>query len=254
VTSQLSEVGIIRRSLYELESQQTKVRQHYENEISRLQAEIATLRQNLPTPLTAPSLGIPGLSPPLSSHGPAMSVSATVTDSFLRDRDRERTKEHGHAGPILADCERDPEKSRERREVDCVLNQRNSKQRISETIGPGIAVSFFTVPNDEEHIEFLGIHPLRDVDHTTKLQPPHSLSAGPSTVNLPSRLGELPDYQGSLPSINTRSQSRASGELSPYSALPEFRKVEGSDWFALHNPKAKKNLDITPVHSFTHPR
>ncbi|KAF8218728.1 WD40 repeat-like protein [Tricholoma matsutake] len=230
MTSQLNEVNVIRRSLYDLEAQQRKARQHYEDEISRLRAEIATLRQSLTTPNTAPSLGIPGLSPPHSGHGHA---TAAITDTFLRDRDRERTKERGLGlGALPPDCERDREKSRERREVDRVLNQRNPQRREPESIGPGAR------------------SPL-DIDHTTKLQAPHSFNAaGPSTITLPPRLGELSDYHGVLPSLSARPQSQASEESN---GLPEFRKVEGSDWFALYNPKAKKNLEINLVHSFTHP-
>jgi general transcriptional corepressor TUP1 len=259
VTSQLNEVNIIRRSLYELDSQQSKVRQHYEDEINRLRAEIASLRQNLPTSHTAPSAGIPGLSPPPSSHGHATSTSANVADPFLRDRDRERTKERGHTGPPMPpplDSERDIEKSRERREVDRVLSQRNPKPRICETIGPGMpyCCCFTRTPVMTGHIGILGIRSPRDGDMTTKLQPLHSLNIGPSAITLPPRLGELSDYQGPLPPLNIRPQSRASGELSPHNALLEFRKVEGSDWFALHNPKAKKSLDINLMHSFTHPR
>lgn len=148
MTSQLNEVNVIRRSLYDLEAQQRKARQHYEDEISRLRAEIATLRQSLTTPNTAPSLGIPGLSPPHSGHGHA---TAAITDTFLRDRDRERTKERGLGlGALPPDCERDREKSRERREVDRVLNQRNPQRREPESIGPGIAASCCFSPRPNE--------------------------------------------------------------------------------------------------------
>lgn len=138
VNTQLTEVNIIRRSLYDLESQQGKVRQHYEDEISRLRAEIAALRQ---ASHTGSSLGIPGLSPPCSSHG-LTSGSAAITDSLLRDRDRERAKDRG-LGPIPPDSEKDREKSGERREADRILDQRNSKRHKSESIGPGIAACFF---------------------------------------------------------------------------------------------------------------
>jgi len=34
---------------------------------------------------------------------------------------------------------------------------------------------------------------------------------------------------------------------------PEFRK-EGSDWSAIFNPKAKRVLDVSLVHTLTHER
>jgi glucose repression regulatory protein TUP1 len=143
VNHQLGEVNTIRRSLYDLESQHGKVRQHYEDEISRLRAEVTALRQSLTDPHTVTPPGIPGLSPPRSSNGHTTSGSAVVTDSFPRDRDRERTKDRGHV-PMSPDCERDRERYREveRREVDRVLDQRNPKRRKSESIGPGMALSY----------------------------------------------------------------------------------------------------------------
>lgn len=46
MASQVNEVNIIRRSLYDLESQHGKVRQHYEEELRRLRAEVASLRND----------------------------------------------------------------------------------------------------------------------------------------------------------------------------------------------------------------
>ena len=140
MNNQLGEVTTIRRSLYDLETQQGKVRQHYEDEISRLRAEIATLHQNMADPHTISPPGIPGLSPPRSSNGHPLSGSTTMLDPFLRERERDRgrTKERGHS----PDGERDQERHREfdRREVDRVLDQRNPKRRKSESIGPGTSV------------------------------------------------------------------------------------------------------------------
>jgi glucose repression regulatory protein TUP1 len=144
VTSQLSEINGIRRSLYDLEAQHGKVRQHYEDEISRLRAEITNLR--LGTPRTASSLvppGIPGLSPPNPNNTHAPSGSATIMDTLLRDRDRGRTKERGR-DPMPPDYERDREKSRERREVDRALGHHNAKQRKSESIGSGMRIFFLS--------------------------------------------------------------------------------------------------------------
>lgn len=62
VTSQINELNIIRQSLYELESQHGKIRQQYEEELSRLRAELHAARQ-----------GLPGGAPPHQTVGPELS-------------------------------------------------------------------------------------------------------------------------------------------------------------------------------------
>ncbi|KAF8155508.1 Tup N-terminal-domain-containing protein [Crassisporium funariophilum] len=47
IVSQVNELNIIRQSLYDLESQHGKIRQHYEEEIAR--ARLAEGRSNVPT-------------------------------------------------------------------------------------------------------------------------------------------------------------------------------------------------------------
>ena len=60
VASQINELNIIRQSLYDLESQHGKIRQHYEEEIARARAntEVASGWSGLPTGIA--SLGVPG--------------------------------------------------------------------------------------------------------------------------------------------------------------------------------------------------
>jgi glucose repression regulatory protein TUP1 len=36
--------------------------------------------------------------------------------------------------------------------------------------------------------------------------------------------------------------------------VPPDLKKEGSDWFAIFNPKAKRQLDVTLVHTLMHER
>lgn len=44
VTSQVNELNIIRQSLYDLEAQHGKIRQQYEDELTRLRAQIELMR------------------------------------------------------------------------------------------------------------------------------------------------------------------------------------------------------------------
>lgn len=39
-----------------------------------------------------------------------------------------------------------------------------------------------------------------------------------------------------------------------FTSLPPEYKKEGSDWFAVFNPKAKRALDVSLVHTLTHER
>lgn len=42
-------------------------------------------------------------------------------------------------------------------------------------------------------------------------------------------------------------------DLDPHNVPPEFKK-EGSDWFAIFNPKVKRVLDVQLVHTLMHER
>jgi general transcriptional corepressor TUP1 len=42
-------------------------------------------------------------------------------------------------------------------------------------------------------------------------------------------------------------------DLDPHNVPPELKK-EGSDWFAIFNPKVKRVLDVSLVHTLMHER
>lgn len=46
VNAQIAELNSIRRTVYELENQQAKIRREYEDELQRLRTELATIRQS----------------------------------------------------------------------------------------------------------------------------------------------------------------------------------------------------------------
>lgn len=92
VESQLSELGSIRRSLFDLEAQHERAHTHYEDEIKRIRSELVAVRQSGTAPV---SLGIPGRSPrqlgaPVPfPNTPAMS-EAQSSSQLLRHRALER--------------------------------------------------------------------------------------------------------------------------------------------------------------------
>lgn len=84
LTHQVNELTIIRQSLYELETQHTKIRAQYEEEIRNLRLEVQTLRtqQN---------------GPPLPREGIASLGRDRDRDRDLRDRERELAAARGEA-------------------------------------------------------------------------------------------------------------------------------------------------------------
>ena len=147
MASQVNELNIIRQSLYDLEAQHGKIRQQYEEEISRLRAELMAARQGATG--VPPNLGVnvgPGASGlPTPTAGPALPYS----DPFMgrpprdpafdrsdrerdRDRDRERERERDR-GILERERERDREREREVRERERE-RERDREQRESKKI------------------------------------------------------------------------------------------------------------------------
>jgi glucose repression regulatory protein TUP1 len=60
------------------------------------------------------------------------------------------------------------------------------------------------------------------------------------------------DHSGALVPISA-APSSFPDDLDPSTVSPEFKK-EGSDWFAVFNPKIKKGLDVNLVHTLMHER
>ncbi|KAF8068657.1 chromatin associated protein [Lyophyllum atratum] len=231
VTSQVNEVNGIRRSLYDLEIQQAKVRQHYEDELRRLRAEVAVLRQG------GPPSGIPGFQP-LALTGPSRPgpLPSSLADSLARDREHDRLKEKARV-PASPTADGDwvlRQKARDIRENERMADIREPKRLKPEPVPSA----------DTSSID--------DHDISANLPPPHTLyspAGGPSSLRTQGR--DSADYPVTLPPINTSPQTTFPEELTLNSVPPEFRK-EGTDWFAVFNPRVKRSLDITLVHNFIH--
>ncbi|KAF9458229.1 WD40-repeat-containing domain protein [Collybia nuda] len=233
VNAQVSEVNIIRRSLYDLEAQQGKVRQHYEDEINRLRAEISTLRQGGSGMGESSSQGFTGI-PGLAKLSTPRLSSASATNSFLRDRDREQAKERCVVlTPPSSERDREPrDKVREAREVDRVIDQRDAKRLKAER---PLSAQILDSPSPN--------------NNSATLPPAHTLysSTNSSLSTLPSR----ESYQVTLPPLNVVPGNSIPEELSLQNVTPEFKK-EGTDWFAVFNPKIHRTLDINLTHNLVH--
>lgn len=144
MASQVNELNIIRQSLYDLESQHGKIRQHYEEEIARVRAntEVAAARSGLPTGIASlgasgsgnsgaggqvvgpggpPSAGGAGSGGPLGIGGAnqiAMPSGSGYGDPYyLREREREREqRERERERERMGDRERERDRGGDPRE------------------------------------------------------------------------------------------------------------------------------------------
>jgi general transcriptional corepressor TUP1 len=126
VESQISELGTIRRSLFDLEAQHERAHSHYEEEIKRIRSELVAIRQSGTAPVP---LGIPGRSPRQLGalapfpNTPAMS-EAQPSSQLLRHRPLERDMPERDLRDRSRDAERD-------------LDQHDAKRQKTRWIYPG---------------------------------------------------------------------------------------------------------------------
>ncbi|KAI6043969.1 WD40-repeat-containing domain protein [Pisolithus marmoratus] len=270
VTSQINELNIIRQSLYELESQHGKIRQQYEEELSRLRAELHAARQGLPGgapphptvgPGTIGPSGPPAGLPTVPGVPPATGPASYSDPYYARERDRDRDR----------DRERDKERERLERDRERELRDRERDQRDRERERPPVESS-----RDSKRIKTERMKSDRP-DHYSP-----SLGAGPTKLPAP---GGPPTYQGpglppppsahppyapgpgnpppggpiepapsassALAPPSSASGSQFPDDLDPHNIPPEFKK-EGADWFAVFNRKVKRVLDVSLVHTLMH--
>ncbi|KIK12387.1 hypothetical protein PISMIDRAFT_18786 [Pisolithus microcarpus 441] len=149
------------KSLYELESQHGKIRQQYEEELSRLRAELHAARQG-------PPMGPPTVSGIQPDTGPASYPDPYYTREQDCDHDRDR--------------ERDKDRERLERDRERELRDRERDQRDRERERPPVKSS-----RDPKHIKTERMKTDRP-DHYSP-----SLGAGPT--KLPAPVGP-PAYQG----------------------------------------------------------
>lgn len=82
--------------------------------------------------------------------------------------------------------------------------------------------------------------------------PPSQSKPGPAyapALPLPPGAQEVPIGNGALAEYNPLNSFL--DEIDPHTAPPDM-KVEGSDWFAVFNPKVKRSLGISLVHTLMH--
>lgn len=285
VGSQVNELNLIRQQLYEVEAQHVKIRGQYEDELARLRSEVHALRQGPPSsgPQHSASgsgslglLGISGLPPGAAAPFP----DPYVAREHDRERDLQRQRERGLDRERLDSRDRDRdqrdrERDRERdtRERDRTTDQRDPKRFKSDRIkgdrtGKPLLHSLL---NRSCHVWFIDLFsPSLSSGSMPKLPPPGNASASASTLPPPHHPQHAP-YASSGPAATsplTEQGPSAAGalvpisgppgggfpdDLDPHNVPPELKK-EGSDWFAIFNPKVKRVLDVSLVHTLMHER
>ncbi|CAA7268253.1 unnamed protein product [Cyclocybe aegerita] len=268
--AQVDELANVRRSLFELERSQSRVRLEYEDEITRLRAEVMAAR-SLGVPQGIPghsprALGGPGGGSPHAFHSASTSTSmadahqqhqqrnySTRTTTTTRDRDRlpvgresslssldrdGRPKLVGAGGPredggLLLQQQLDSDRDTDR------LSDRRDPKRHKARGEP-----LDSYPSPIGHHPGLGpsVKPL--ASQQQQQQPAFS---NPSGIH---RVASGPSAHA-LPPMNANAPGPDIDELSIHTVPPEFKK-EGNDWCAVYNPKVKKALDVNLLHTFNH--
>ncbi|KAF8066003.1 WD40-repeat-containing domain protein [Lyophyllum atratum] len=283
VAAQVNELTKIHQSFYDLEAQHNKVRTQYDEEVHRLRNELHAVRQGLAPhpPVGGPgSIGIPGPAGP-SNPPPGIQIGAGPqpynADQYYsrerereRDKDREREQRERERDRDRVERERESEsRDRDRDRVrggpdldfkrglgDRGLSDRdpkrfkqdrikNAPEHFSPSLGPGMTPKLPPPPSSSSS----------SVPGGPGLPPPHTpsySSAGPSSTHPPALTEPPPPppHAGTLVPIGSGTTSFPD-DLDIHTVPPELKK-EGSDWFAIFNPNAKRVLDVSLVHTLMH--
>ncbi|KAG5649838.1 hypothetical protein H0H81_001827 [Sphagnurus paluster] len=258
--AQVTEVTKIHQSFYDLEAQHNKVRGSYDEELLRLRQELHNARQGQhappPPPLshphpsphphanphpgsTAPHPHLnphPGLNPPPAAPPPnGSSAGGYPGDPYYPGRERERDKEREREAR-----ERERERDRAERERESE-GQHRERARSDADYKRGLAIGGpmgdrggserggMAGPGER------GMGPMGEKRFKTE-RIKSDRPGGPST---PGPVGGA-NPPGSFPD-----------DLDIHTVPPELKK-EGSDWFAVFNPNAKRVLDVSLVHTLMH--
>lgn len=121
-------------------------------------------------------------------------------------------------------------------------------EHFSPSLGPGLTPKLPPPPSSTSTPGGPGLAPQQS------LSTPHAPypAAGPSSSSAPA-LTEPSSHAGTLVPISGGSNGGFPDDLDPHNVPPELKK-EGSDWFAIFNPKAKRVLDVSLVHTLMHER
>lgn len=238
VQQQTQEFLSIRAAVADIEAQALKRRSHYEDEITRLNAEINNLRSHSAPPPSA--LGMSG-----------------VTLPSISMRERERDGRDGRDG-------REAREARDARDVPIGPPPGAASSGLQPVPMQQPAYPRDYDRRDERDLEILhskrSKHDKKDppggggigrgppADYHNGPPPPTSMHKSP-----PSRSSYMPPEQTPRPSsaVVRTAKEEFPGDLDPATVPAEYRK-DGEDWFALYNPRVPQSLNVSLVHQFNH--
>ncbi|KAJ7449036.1 chromatin associated protein [Mycena galericulata] len=246
VTSQINELNIIRQSLYELEAQHGKVRHQYEEEITHLRAELHALRQPPPPPLPPHPLPGPGV------HGAAFGEPGYFRVGEARERERDR----GRGERTERDLERERDRERGGERDPKRLKLKAGGEHFSPLLkalppvqGPGAPQNGNGGPLPSiGAVDSPRTHTLRGSPHQHSHSHSHSHSRGSGSVA--GSAGGVLEPAHPADDFNNFLDSVAGDPA----AIPADLKKEGSDWFAVFNPRVRPRVlkDVGLVHTLMH--
>ncbi|KAJ6487693.1 chromatin associated protein [Mycena sanguinolenta] len=216
LTSQVNELNLIRQSLYELETQHGKLRHQYEEDLTRLRAELHAVRQGM--------VVLPQHRPP----PPMVSIPDVRERERMSERDRERVPERERMQDRIPD--REPPRDRERiPERERVLDR--DRDRLQERERDTLRERDRERERDSKRIKADRGRPgPTSTNPVTPIEPPPL----PTTAFL----DDL-DLANVPPHLKKESSASSHG---------------GAEWFAVWNPsvKHKRITDVNLMHTLLH--
>ncbi|KDR80404.1 hypothetical protein GALMADRAFT_136894 [Galerina marginata CBS 339.88] len=244
--AQVTELTSIRRALFDLEAEHSRVRQQYEDEIHRLRTEAMALRQAGTTP-QQPGAGLGISSRP---RGPGLSeASPRFTGTTQPDSQQPHNRPISRGlPPTEREREHPPDKltreSSTDRDPDRLSDHRDPKRHKARRENHP---DMYPPPMGSQHPQSQS-HPHAAGQPAVKPSLSYNNSLG--LYRFPGQ-DSAPGGGSTLPPMNLNPPTAAGDELTLQNVPPEFRK-EASDWYAVYNPKVKKSLDVNLVHTFNH--
>ncbi|KAG8730767.1 general transcription repressor [Ceratobasidium sp. 428] len=253
INAQVSELNVIRQSLYELEATHKAVRLRYEDEFARLTQELATRPVVPPAALPAPAAA--PYPPPAEyeredrererERDRERDRIAREREREIRDRERERDRERDRdRDREMRDRDRDRERDREMRAPDVVHNGKRGAPAGAGPAGSRDKPPAGAPPAGSSKQD-------RDRPGPASADPTKPYPWNPGSPTSPPRPNPS---TSAAPLPSTQVVPHAPPEpmdLEPDLVSPDCKK-EGGDWFAVFNPKAKRALDVSLTLTLAH--
>ncbi|KAH9478774.1 Transcriptional repressor rco-1 [Psilocybe cubensis] len=247
LNAQIAELNTIRKSLFDLEEEHTRIRQQYEEELHRLRSETVAIQSAAAAPPPHQSTPAPGFSgrprgPGVSEASPRLTSTSQHETYYQLDKrpmsrglppPGERTPMEQHTKLSRArSSERDQPDSDQRESKRRKARRENQLDMYPPPMGPQSYHSSSSAPS--------GVKPQSS-----------SYNDSIGYYRFPGQEGQPGPSTSALPPINPNPPNPVFNSLNPDTLPPEFKRF-GSDWFALYNPKVRKTLDVNLVHTFSH--